>query len=606
MAVKRKSAAKAQARKEPEGRIRRSQMLTTYGPGALVDLLDYAVIITGLDDWKFGQDVEVVSEPRLRDKVAKRLQDAGQELRTDDAFRLPPAGDDDDPQPGRGVRARLFPTWFVCQRCRALTRAGSLQEKSGRFVHDCTDRGGDCVPVRFVQACESGHIDDVNWIGVAHQGKPCEAPLLALDEGVSGDFSEVRVVCRTCNASRRLKDLKLPEMKPDCRGRRPWLGKGGDEACSRKATLLVRTASSAYFSQVDSALAIPDADNKVDDAVQGQWTVLQAATPITLPAFRTIPGVQAAIGDYSDAEVLAAIGRRKGDKKPERLPIRLAEYRTFMAAEDETPGEIAPEGAEFFARRALIDPVDGVERVVLAHALREVRCQVGFTRLDFPGPSLAGDPGSAVNSAPLGLNTDWLPAVEVRGEGIFIALDPKRLEEWEARPQVIERGEELQRAFEAHFADREEPPPFFGVRAYLLHSLAHLLITAVSLECGYSASAIRERIYCSPPGAKEPIAGILLATATPGTEGTLGGLVAQGRRLAEHLAAARRQGTLCSNDPVCASHDPNGPDERRLEGAACHGCLFIAESSCEWFNHYLDRALVVPVLGKDPSMAFFD
>ncbi|MCA9540266.1 MAG: DUF1998 domain-containing protein [Myxococcales bacterium] len=594
--------------------MRRSQMLTTYGPGALVDLLDHAVIIGGLDAWRFGPQVEVVPEARLRDRVAARLKDLGRELRLEDAFRLPPAGEDDEPHPGRGVPARLFPTWFVCQRCRALVRAGSLQERGSRFVHDCTDRGAACVPVRFVQACESGHIDDVNWIGVAHRGKGCEAPALALDEGASGDFSEVRVLCRACGASRSLTDLKVPEMKPACRGRRPWLGRDSEEACERKASLIVRTASSAYFSQIDSALAIPDVDHAIDDAVAAQWKVLKAATEATLPAFRTIEDVQAAIGDFSDAEVLAAVARRAEGRKPERLPIRVAEYRQFIAAEDEVPGEIAPPDVQFFARRARMDAIDGIERVVLVHALREVRCQVGFTRLGFPCPSLSGEPGSMVRSAPLGLNTDWLPAIEVRGEGIFFALDPDRLDEWEKRPAVQARSAELAQAFEAEFADWEDPPAFFGVRAYLLHSLAHLLITAVSLECGYSASAIRERIYCSAPDAPgapdapkpaRPMAGVLLATATPGTEGTLGGLVAQGRRLGQHLEAARRQAMLCSNDPVCASHQANGPDERRLEGAACHGCLFISESSCEWFNHSLDRALVVPVLGQDPKLAFF-
>lgn len=591
-------------RKEPDGRVRRSQMLTTYGPGALVDLVDHAVIVAGLDDWRFGAAVEVVGEPRLRDKVARRMQELGRELRVDDAFRAPPAGDDDEPQPGCGVPARLFPTWFVCQRCRALIRVGSLAEKGGRFVHDCSDRGGDCVPVRFVQACESGHVDDVNWIGVTHRGRPCEAPALELDEGLSGDFSEVRVSCRACGAWRQLKDLKLPEMRPECRGRRPWLGAGSDEVCGRKATLIVRTASSAYFSLVDSALSIPDVDHAVDEAVQGQWGVLQVASGESLAVLRMIPAVQGAIGGFSDAEVMAAVERRRAGKKPERAPIRLAEYRQLMAAPDEVAGEIAPEGEEFFARRVVGGVVDGVERVVLVHALREVRCQVGFTRLDFPGPSLSGEPG-AVNSAPLGLNTDWLPAVEVRGEGVFLALDPVRLDAWEARPEVQARAGVLAAGFAAQFADRAEAPPFFGVRAYLLHSLAHLLITAVSLECGYSASAIRERIYCSAPGAEVAVAGILLATATPGTEGTLGGLVAQGRRMGEHLAAARRLGMLCSNDPVCASHDPRGPDDRRLAGAACHGCLFISESSCEWFNHSLDRALVVPVLGQDPALAFF-
>ena len=74
----------------------------------------------------------------------------------------------------------------------------------------------------------------------------------------------------------------------------------------------------------------------------------------------------------------------------------------------------------------------------------------------------------------------------------------------------------------------------------------------------------------------------------------------------EDLDHARKLGALCSNDPVCASHSPkNDPSERHLEGAACHGCLFQAECSCERFNLFLDRALVVPTIGHD-GLAFFE
>jgi hypothetical protein len=146
---------------------------------------------------------------------------------------------------------------------------------------------------------------------------------------------------------------------------------------------------------------------------------------------------------------------------------------------------------------------------------------------------------------------------------------------------------------------------FPGVRLHLLHSLSHLLITALSLECGYAAAALQERLYCAPATAPQPMAGILLSTTTPGTDGTLGGLIEEGRRFAAHLTRALRLGRLCSNDPVCASHPPDGRDERALHGAACHGCLFVAEPSCERFNLDLDRALVVPTLGHPVAMAYF-
>ena len=132
------------------------------------------------------------------------------------------------------------------------------------------------------------------------------------------------------------------------------------------------------------------------------------------------------------------------------------------------------------------------------------------------------------------------------------------------------------------------------------HSLAHLLIQQVAIECGYAATAISERIYTGPLGH-----GILLYTGTTGSEGTLGGLVAVGRRIEPILLRALEDGRLCSNDPVCAQHEPNDPHEdRHLHGAACHGCLLIAEPSCERRNELLDRALVVPTVAS-PDAAFF-
>ncbi len=123
----------------------------------------------------------------------------------------------------------------------------------------------------------------------------------------------------------------------------------------------------------------------------------------------------------------------------------------------------------------------------------------------------------------------------------------------------------------------------------MLHSLSHLLMTAVSLECGYPASSLRERVYASPGQY-----GILAYTGSSDAEGTLGGLVEAGRRIREHLRHALELGLLCSNDPICAFHRPEQHDPQALLGSACHGCLLVAETSCEQHNDFLDRALVVP------------
>jgi hypothetical protein len=121
-----------------------------------------------------------------------------------------------------------------------------------------------------------------------------------------------------------------------------------------------------------------------------------------------------------------------------------------------------------------------------------------------------------------------------------------------------------------------------------------------ALECAYSAAGIAERIYAR--SGEQPMAGILLYTAAPDSEGTLGGPVSLGQRdrLGEIIDQALGASRLCSSDPLCAEHDPR--DRRLLYGAACHACLFAAETSCERGNHYLDRRLLVDtVAGADSA-----
>ncbi len=160
---------------------------------------------------------------------------------------------------------------------------------------------------------------------------------------------------------------------------------------------------------------------------------------------------------------------------------------------------------------------------------------------------------------------------------------------------------ELVRGFELWKQSRGITKATFpGVAYVMLHSLAHLLIQSVALECGYAATAISERIYAGAGGY-----GILLYTGTTGSEGTLGGLVDIGRRIEHYLLAALDLGRLCSNDPICAQHAPEDRHEdRHRHGAACHGCLLIAEPSCESRNEFHDRALVVPTVDL-PGAAFF-
>lgn len=607
--------------KKPAGSIRLSQVVTTFGPGAMVDLIDAAVLVAGTDTWRYpGKErVHVIAEPRLRDEIASHY---GMHLAPDKAFLAPPAGEEKASSESCGIPVLEFPAWRRCLECRALEHAKNLDPGA---IHRCSGtRKSATVPVRFVVTCENGHLSEFPWIRFAHAGERSTgrercgagAASLFLDEGKGTDFSEITVRCESCGAERKLSNALAPGVLGDCHGDRPWLvGAGSSEDCQKKLTLLIRTASNSYFSKTLSAISIPDPSRRLVEAVQhpAVWAIVKDLDPAAFKLVRNqIEVLRARLGAYADDSVLGVIQALKTGQTTAREELRTAEYQVLMGSPDERPGRLAPgvagDSEEYFFANRLVptEPLPrGIRTVVLVKRLRQVQAQLGFTRLQpLPTNLQGGFDASGSRLQRLGTTTTWLPATEIFGEGFFIELDPKYLASWERRQAVVDRGEELRAGHARAFIDREGPP-FPGERFYLLHTLSHLLMNAVSLTCGYAASSLSERIYCAPATDPTPMGGILLLTGTSGAEGTLGGLVAQGRHLRRHLRRAWEMGTLCSNDPVCAMHDPEAEENRYLEGAACHGCVLVAECSCERFNQCLDRALVAPALGHPEDLAYF-
>ena len=604
-------------------KLRQSQIVSTYGPGALVDLPDSAVLVAGLEHWM--GDAQLVPEPRLLASLRHRLGLPALEL------RAPPVPERDDQQ-GIGIVAWQFPEWFVAQyeevskahgRSRPLVHRKMLVR--GRYV------GGDdptgkrkrkewpVVPVRFVQACPNGHVSDIAWPSLVHgAGVSCGGQLWLDEIGTTGDLAELFLRCDGC-ASKSLSLVQLQHTKEErsvlgeCRGDRPWLGPAAREICEGKEgkphrnKLLIRHASNAYFPVIERAISIPDHDERLRKAVDAVWddflSVAESAADIKRE--RRKQRVQQALDGLSDSEVWEECQRRQSGVAGEQKGLKDVELDTFMSAPDEL-GHDKPEG-DFYARRLPLDPArkgsfGSVERLVLVHRLREVVTEVGFTRFESVAVAVDSEVDLGVRLAKLALDTRWLPAVENRGEGVFIALDPNRVREWTTRPAVKRRALAFRAGLQGSSAKQEpiERVEQIHMPYVMLHSLSHLLLTAIALECGYAAASIRERIYV-----RDGAYGILLYTGTPDAEGTLGGLVQVGRKIGRHLAGAIELGRLCSNDPVCAQHKPNQALEgRRTHGAACHGCLLIAEPSCERRNELLDRSLVVPTVDL-AAAAFF-
>lgn len=609
------------------GEIRPSQLMFTYGVGALIDLPKLSVIVTGLDDWPTSPEyVRPVNESRLLQAVQFHLPGVEKLLAppvTPDTGASP---DPLDPIMSVGVPVATFPRWMVCPHCRILAPLSSglfqLDENLYRVDETCyrhascnKAKNPEVIPARFLAACENGHLDDFPWVEFVHRNEPCPSPMLRLIEhGPSGEARDLEVRCEHCNSQRRLSEafgVENREKMPDCRGRRPHLRDYDSEGCDLKMRTIILGASNTWFPVALSAIGIPVSADIIMQLLEENWGVMKNITILENVALLRTIGQLGALSQYSDQRILEAIQRHKtdlatGSTHPSRPDLKTPEWKVF------TEHNPALNSDEFRLRPAEVpQPYQGlIRQVVLVERLREVTALVGFTRID-SGGEMTDELDIPTKNAPLA-RTDptWVPASEVRGEGIFIQFDEGRVAEWCNRPAVSAAGGEF---FDAHVRWRTargiEPPEdgFPGMRYVLLHSFAHALMRQLSLECGYSAASIRERIYAQTPGeSREGMAGILIYTSAPDSEGTLGGLVSLGETetLGLHIAQALEAARLCANDPLCAEHLP-GAQGHTIHAAACHACMFSPETSCERGNRYLDRATLAATVERD-GRCFFE
>jgi hypothetical protein len=599
--------------------VRSSQLLTTFGAGAMMDQPEGSVIIGGLDHWRYQSGpIPIVDEPRLLAKLRARLE------RDDLTLRTPPPSTDDPTAGKPGITVFRFPRCFLVQKpeARLDAQGKALPESKGtrrqivpqsQLTNGKFNDGGlkhEVVPLRFVRACEHGHLGDIDWPAFVHSGSgACGAPIYLEEKSTTGALVDVEVSCSGCGLRRSLAQAAVKGSKAlgRCDGRRPWLGSYTQEACTCHSRLLIRSASNAYFSQIISVISIPDKKSPVDEIVQQLWDSglsVVATNPINLAVIRLIPNVAARLAGIADAEVLAGVKRvAAGVAQFVERPVKEVEYEAFAEAMEEL-GADQPDG-DFFARNLAKEHwnaawMQGITNVVLVHRLREVIAQVAFTRFESLGADINGElPDEEISlkvqPAAIARDANWLPAIENRGEGVFLVFDTDKIEAWAQKPEVLARAQLLQTGFnewmKGHPGSKRAFP---GAAYYMLHTFAHLLMTAISLDCGYPASSLRERIYAleAPLGGRRRF-GVLIYTGSSDAEGTLGGLVEAARRISNFVRKALELAALCSNDPICAHHAPGEHDHAQLHGAACHGCVLVPETSCEQRNEFLDRALVV-------------
>jgi len=608
-------------KKSEVGEVRPSQTLTTFGIGSLVDLPNMSVIVMGLDDWPSGHANEIGEERLLRS--AQSI--LGKQMKR---FLTPPRGPESqgsqvnwfDESRQIGVPVAPFPRWMVCSKCRLLApiSSGLFEPKvypyrpdRACYVHNCTTQGRSplVVPARFMVTCEHGHLDDFPWLAFVHQGPTdCKGLLYLYEVGASGEALDVEVKCEGCGVRRRMGQafgLNNRTVMPACRGRRPHLRDVDPNGCDQEHVKpMLQGASNLWFPVLISALSVPQSSDDLGRIVEDNWAVLDKVTSIdVLKAFRLI-GQLKDFSKYTDDQIWVAI-QKKIDGTIEAVAdpddLKSPEWKVFSnpanAKESRT-----------FKLRSVDPPTDFAryfDKIVLVEKLREVRALVGFTRImsprDFDSPAdLPPEQRARISRK----DPIWVPACETRGEGIFFQFSETLIDEWvksnHAYDQEFESGHEAWRV-----AKNLEPNKGYpGIRYVLLHTFAHALIRQLAIECGYTSASITERIYSRNPADGEPMAGVLVYTSAPDSEGTLGGLCALGEpdKLGRHIRRALEKMSLCASDPLCSEHLV--VSGQTLHGASCHACSFLPETSCERGNKYLDRSALVATFER-ANLAFF-
>jgi hypothetical protein len=630
------------------GNMRRAQLVTPFGVGAMSVLVNGTSVITaGLDHWYEAGEAGTLAMEEYQEhdwRLEARLRVS--------EFRLPPdyryqGGGSDQRNVKLTVPVLRFPRWCFCMYCKRL----ELSTLTMQQQVTCPDKEHANKPykprmsqVPFVAICTQGHLDDFpfdNWVHRSHNPS-CAGTLRLVSRGGGGLEGQV-VTCDACGNERSLRgitearfdyngdehtnltDQLVSAADPySCTGARPWLAQL-EGACGEPLRGALRAAGNVYFPKVESSIYLPRKEGSVSaemhelmrhPAVSGTMRTLHSIFGADLKVEllrenleRNLP--PELFGPIADDELLA--GYRDLFGVGEQQPTAAGENGTELLTGDdewrypefqhirETPKDDYLSATDPGIHRDL-EPHLG--RVRSVDVLRETRALRGFTRVRDDVLKLTS--GKALlRREPLPPAQDWLPAYVVKGEGIYFELDPDRLADWEGRAEVQARADKITAHFGAVASQRGLQSRTLSPRFVLLHTLGHLLVNQLVFACGYSSASLRERLYVSD-AAEHEMAGLLIYTAAGDSEGTMGGLVRMSRpdNLRSVFASALTDAHWCSTDPVCMDAGEKGQGPGSCNLAACHGCALLPETSCEEFNRFLDRGLVIGTF-SDPSLGYF-
>ena len=613
--------------------VRLSHLLRDCSVGAIVRGSDSLVVVQDTRGWdRPGSDA---SDREIR--YVERVRSA---LGIDRKLRSPPRAEERDGTVVGWIPALKFPTWMRCPKCGLLyhapwraRRASGVHEMdsigwdatSTATCPNCPDkRPGMLEQVPWVLVHEDGYLADVPWHDLAHRDagnsnqrncrpdwtKPYKPYLKLLETRI-----DRQVLCEVCGASATLSFGSLPRLPfPTFAWQQPWVREPPAKSPEASAWMVEINDVRVHSPDTCSALVIPPesrirrgtvtdrlyGSTKSLDYLRGARNELDRKIRLRRIAseYRCLPEqIKEAIAEIDDGYPLFGMSVTRGDLLADEYRALVKEIPDLGEDEDFVTKHHTRDwkalGKTLDAGTAK-SVVDAVSNVVSVNKLKEVMVLRGFRRAGGEKPTPPDITGEC----------DCFPAIELFGEGIFFTLDEAKLRDWEDVGAFSRRADSFSERYVRRGAQgNSEFEIDVTARFLLCHTLAHLFIRQLDAEAGYPAASLKERIYCS--GDKSPMAGILIYVAVPDEEGSLGGLMelARPERFLRLLTGAFEAANWCSLDPVCAEREGHGVD--LLNGAACHACALVPETSCAFGNVLLDRTFVKGAGPQSPSFLDF-
>ncbi|TPJ13899.1 DUF1998 domain-containing protein [Mesorhizobium sp. B2-7-3] len=576
--------------------MRRSQFITTYGPGAILESAEGPRIIRGLE-W-----AEIFDDARPDDhEITERRLSEG--LLSGARIVAVPSNAELGVEDSRGVYRTLpFPKWSLCVRHSVLYRKSDGDNRTCPLCppsqnHFDAWRKAGAEKTRFIQVCRAGHMQDVDWnYVVTSMGGRCNGscrPDYFRWEGGGGALASVLVRCPNCGQAANLGQAYARDWR--CSGDFPEEGGNIRPPCPTHGRIVQRGASNVFIPETVTALTIPPAALELHRLLDQRALRLLFAVmrPTDFAALASLlqravdtgnlgQHVVDAILVYPPSEVMRALDEvTRPIEARSAAEMRLDEYRRLRDAAAEgyplQPGEARSQFEVVLGDVRQFDVVGtGRFRVTPVSRLRVVMAQTGYRRLD----------GQPVDRKAWFDGDAWYPGVELFGEGVFIDLIDDG-----GNPAPVPINGASAQAWAANAGATWAADPIQLDPAFVwLHTLSHRLISSLSLSCGYSSAALRERVFIDRQLGEAAFGGVLLYTVQPGGDGTLGGLVSLVPGFRQILDGALETLDSCSNDPLCG-RERFGPE--RVNGAACYACLFQSETSCEHRNMSLDRNVLL-------------